>query len=228
MHSGYLWCILTFHLANLEHIPGMGDGAMDRNRHGPSWNWQRDLLYKNKAKKWRIAYKGSSGGWRHGKWLRESSEKRGWWATIQGVRGAEREGKGPIVNALSYTVQLGPDPQLAQEHKLNSRSRFEVKVGSPLWTTHQVVLGYEMFWRVGGGSLPGRWLPRSGSCEHQWSRAAGRGTDGVSYTCPRTREAVWQEGVGRATQPAWQSAEVNLTSVWRLGTWTGWRWTAGV
>lgn len=52
---------------------------------------------------------------------------------LQGVREAEREGKGPVVNVLSCKVQLGPDPQLAWEHKLHSRSsNLAVRMGSLL------------------------------------------------------------------------------------------------
>lgn len=72
-----------------------------------------------------------------------------------------------------------------------------------------------------------------GCCIWRWVQKPGEGQlGGAPMVCPTHVQAperpCGRRGVGRATQSAWQSAEVSLASVWRLDTWTGQRWTSGV
>lgn len=251
LRSGYLWCFLTFHLANLEHIPSMEDGAMDRNKHETgSPMGQKDLLYENKAEKGRVAYKDFSGGWGMANVLGRILRSRVWWEisrecssgkTYREWGKLKRRGKG--LSGMLSPIQFN----LVLTHSWLGSINWTADLLALRWSvepfvnSHQVILCYEMFWRVGGISFSGRWLPRRGSCEHQWSRllhlemgaeawwrAAGWGTDGVSYTCLSTREAVWLE-------ECWQSYAISL-AVSRnqfgfgveIDTWSGQRWTAGV
>lgn len=89
---------------------------------------ETDLLYERiRQRSDGTTGRDPSGSYRPSKCLKESSEERRltWGALrrkLRGAKEAERVGKGFITNVLSCEVQLGPDSQRAQAHKLHSRS----------------------------------------------------------------------------------------------------------